>query len=183
MMQRPLITPEERAAYGDEALSVMGRKAQEVFQPVVQDMQRQNQQLRSELQRVKANDVYSTLDQFLPEWRSVNQNQDWKDWLSEPDIYNGVSRQQLLNQAFASGDAGRVLAFFRGFQAENTQQPTARAPRMSPDNAQPFITNADIDRFYADIRKGLYAGREQEKAARESQIHRAIVEGKLRRVP
>ena len=35
MMQRPLITDEERRAYGDEALSVMERKAREVVQPVV----------------------------------------------------------------------------------------------------------------------------------------------------
>ena len=35
MMQRPLITDEERRVYGDEALSVMERKAREVVQPVV----------------------------------------------------------------------------------------------------------------------------------------------------
>jgi len=35
MMQRPLITDEEPRAYGDEALSVMERKARDVVQPVV----------------------------------------------------------------------------------------------------------------------------------------------------
>jgi hypothetical protein len=125
-MQPRLITDEERQAYGDEALSVMERKAREVMQPVVQDMQRQNQQLRGELQRVKSNDIWSTLDQHLPNWREINQDQGWKDWLTERDIYSGATKQQLLNQAFAAGDANRVLTFFNGFLSENAPQPAAR---------------------------------------------------------
>jgi hypothetical protein len=176
-----LITEDERRAYGDEALSVMGRKAREVMQPVVQDMYRQNQQLRGELQRIKSNDVYSMLDQTLENWREINQNQEWKDWLTFQDPLSGVPRQQLLNQAFAAGDAGRVLVFFNGFLNENAQQPAARAPRISADE-KPFITNKEIDHFYSDVAHGRYEGREKEKMARENQIHRAIMEGRLQRV-
>jgi hypothetical protein len=179
-MQRSLITPEEQTAYGQEALSVMERKAMEVMQPMVDQVTRQNQALRSELQKVKAHDIYSTLDQNLPDWRRINQDQSWKEWLTVPDVFSGVPKQQLLDQAFAAGDADRVLIFFRGFLAENTQQRTARAPRVSADS-RPIITNADIDAFYDRVRRNYYVGKEKEKDREEAQIHRAILEGRLRR--
>jgi hypothetical protein len=180
-MTRPLITAEERAAYGDEALDVMARRAQEVVGPVLNDLNRQNQELRSELQRVNAHDIYSTLDQNLPDWRRINQDQDWKDWLAQPDIFNGVPKQQLLNQAFAAGDANRVLTFLRGYLAENAQQPAMRASRTAADNSQTIVTNKQIEDFYNRVRRGYYDGKEKQRMAEETQIHRAILEGRLRR--
>ena len=177
---RPLITEDERRAYGDEALSVMARQAQETVGPALHDLQRQSQILRSELQRVKSNDVYEMLDQSLPSWREVNQEQEWKDWLTFPDPLSGVPRQQLLNQAFAAGDAGRVLVFFHGYLAENAQ-PAAHAQRASTDNSRPTITTKEIDAFYDRVRRGYYDGKEKQKMAEEAQIHRAILEGRLRR--
>jgi hypothetical protein len=180
MMQRSLITPEEQAAYGQEALSVMERKAMEVLGPVAQDMQRQNQYLHNELQKVKAHDIYSTLDQAMPNWRDLNNMQEWKDWLTVPDVYSGVSKQQLLNQAFAAGDADRVLTFFRGFLGDTQSTPAARAPRVSADSRL-TITTKDIDRFYENVRRGFYANREKEKMAEEARIHAAVREGRVRR--
>jgi len=134
-----LITDEERRAYGDEALSVMERKAIEVVQPVVDDLNQKNQRLAQELQRVKANDVYFTLDSDLPNWRDINRSDEWKEWLRLPDLYSGVVRQQLLDQAFAAGDAGRILAFFRGFLAESPGHvdPQVQAQAVVPPSSTP----------------------------------------------
>jgi hypothetical protein len=123
MMQRSLLSQDEIQAYGLEALSVMERKAMEVVQPFVDQVTWQNQALRQELQQVKSNDIWSMLDQRLPNWREINQDPGWKDWLTLTDPLSGLPRQQLLNQAFAAGDAGRVLVFFNGFLSENAQQP------------------------------------------------------------
>jgi hypothetical protein len=181
MMQRSLLSEDEIRAYGSEALSVMERKAMEVVGPVVQDMQRQNQALRSELQRVKSHDIWSMLDQRLPNWREINQDSRWKDWLPEPDVFSGVSKQQLLNQAFAAGDADRVLTFFNGFLNSQQSVPAARTSRMSADNSRPIITDKEIQAFYDRVRKGLYEGRSKDKDREEARIHRAILEGRLRR--
>jgi hypothetical protein len=178
MTPHPLITEDERRAYGDEALSVMERKAREVVGPVVNDLNRQNQQLRSELQRVKAHDIYSTLDQNMPNWREINTSQEFLDWLRVPDPYSGAAKSVLLRAAFDSGDANRVLAIFHGFQADMQPTSTARAPRTSADNSR-TITTQEIDRFYSDVRKGRYT--EKDKDKREAEIHRAILEGRLRR--
>ena len=180
-MTRSLISPEEEAAYGQEALSVMARKAQEVVQPYVDQVTQHNRMMQHELARIKSNDIWSMLDQRLPNWREINQDSRWKDWLPEPDVFSGVSKQQLLNQAFAAGDADRVLQFFRGFLAENTQQPAARTPRTAADNSRPIITDKEIQAFYDRVRKGLYEGRSKDKDREEAMIHRAILEGRLRR--
>lgn len=208
--RQPLITDEERKAYGDEALSVMERKAREVLQPVADQLEQRNKQLEQELQRVKANDIYSELDRGFPEWRQVNTNEDWLAWLRLPDLYSGVVRQELLNQAFASGDATRVLAFFRGYledlstqgqespasRTEPPAKPPARkaaiplaslaapgraspSPPPSASATAPTITNKDVTRFYADVTHGRYAGRENDKIAREAQIHAAVREGRV----
>jgi hypothetical protein len=181
MMQRSLLSQDEIQAYGLEALSVMERKAREVVQPFVEQVTWQNQALRQELQQVKSNDIWSMLDQRLPNWREINQDSGWKEWLTIPDVYSGLPRQQLLNQAFAAGDADRVLTFFNGFLAENAQPPVARASRMSADNSQTIITNKQIEGFYDRVRRGFYEGKEKQKMAEEAQIHRAILEGRLRR--
>ncbi len=137
---RPLITEDERKAYGDDALSVMERKAREVLGPVVEDLNQKNQRLQRELQQVKANDVYFVLDDELPNWRDVNQSEDWKAWLRLPDLYSGIVRQELLNAAFAAGDAGRILAFFRGFLSESSghvDQQGQAAAQAPPVERQP----------------------------------------------
>jgi hypothetical protein len=49
--------------------------------------------------------------------------------------------------------------------------------------AEPIvITNRDIDRFYADVRRGVYAGRNDAKDAAEAKIHAAVREGRVRTV-
>ena len=131
MTPHPLITEDERRAYGDEALSVMERKAREVVGPVVNDLNRQNQQLRSELQRVKAHDIYSTLDQNMPNWREINTSQEFLDWLRVPDPCSGAAKSALLRAAFDSGDAGRVLAIFNG-SLPSTRSSRPHAPRERP---------------------------------------------------
>jgi hypothetical protein len=136
---KPLISDEERKAYGDDALSVMERKAREVVQPVVDQMQARTIQLERQIQQVRSNDVFSELDRKMPDWETINDSNVWKEWLALPDVYSNMVRQQLLEAAFSAGDAGRILAFFRGFQAEHpehagqeTQAPQSAPPQRAP---------------------------------------------------
>lgn len=126
--QPPLISDEERKYYGDELLSVVERKAREVVRPAVQQLANANKALKDELAQVKSHDVYSELDRSLPGWEAINENQAWRDWLALPDLYSGVVRQRLLDGAFAAGDSGRILAFFRGFLAEHPEHSGQSSP-------------------------------------------------------
>ena len=51
-------------------------------------------------------------------------------------------------------------------------------PPTPPD--QPFYTHRDITQFYADVTKGVYTGRDAEKAALEVQLFQAAREGRIR---
>ena len=210
---RPLVTDEERRAYGDDLLSVVERKALEAVQPHISELAQQNYDLQQRVQRDEARTIYDVLGVELPNWREINTSPDFLRWLALPDIYSGNVRSVMLKAAFNSGEAGRVLAFFRGFLADNPQltgslgqvpqRPAAQAPRQAavqlrdlaaPGKARPatgnapvpaepiVITNRDIDRFYADVRRGIYAGRNDAKDAKEATIHAAIREGRVRTV-
>lgn len=206
----PLVTEEERKAYGDDLLSVVERKALEAVQPHINKLTTENQQLRQRLERDEARDVYGVLDGEIPNWKDVNVHPDFLMWLNLPDIYSGNVRAGMLRAAFASGEAPRVLAFFRGFLDEHpehrgqtpqtataAQAPTRQAAvdlkslaapgkaRPAPGNApltpEPTtVTNRDIDKFYADVRRNFYAGREDKKAAREAEIHEAVRNNRVR---
>jgi hypothetical protein len=51
-------------------------------------------------------------------------------------------------------------------------------PVTPPD--QPYITRDDITKFYADVTKGMYTGRDADKAALEAQLFQAAREGRIR---
>jgi hypothetical protein len=51
-------------------------------------------------------------------------------------------------------------------------------PVMPPD--QPYITRTDINKFYSDVTRGVYAGRDAEKVALEAQLFQAAKEGRIR---
>ena len=54
------------------------------------------------------------------------------------------------------------------------------APGEQPAADKPIYTRAQISRFYADVRRGAYAGRENDKAAIERDIFAAQQEGRVR---
>jgi hypothetical protein len=142
---RSLISDEERKAYGDELLSVIERKSTEVVRPAVQRLAQENEQLREQLHRVQNNDVWGSLATAVPNWQEVNQNPGFHEWLRLPDPYSGVVRQQMLNAAFDAGDAGRVLAFFRGFLAENPEHMGQQAqPEPSVPPSQTPVRKAAV---------------------------------------
>lgn len=212
---RPLVTDEERKAYGDDLLSVVERQALQAVQPHISRLAEENQQLRHRVARDEARTIYEILGVELPNWRAINTSQEFLRWLALPDLYSGQVRSGLLKAAFGAGEAGRVLAFFRGFLAEHPElgwqqtaapQPTpaASAPARqaavqlkdlaapgkarpatgnSPVPAEPIvITNKDIDRFYTDVRRGVYAGRTDAKDAAEAKIYAAVRENRVRHV-
>jgi hypothetical protein len=209
---QPLVTEEERKAYGDDLLSVIERKAMEVVQPQLQSLKHRSDELDKRVHSNEARDIYAVLDQEIPNWRDINTHPDFLTWLNLPDVYSNTVRAGMLRAAFGAGDAGRVLAFFRGFLAESNAirgqapqaTPAAQAPKREaardlrefaapgkarpatgnslPPAEQPVFTTRDIDRFYDRVRQGVYAGRGEQKDAEEAKIFAAVREGRVRRV-
>jgi len=211
-----LVSPEEENEFGTEMLDVMGRRARETISPELAALQSKLDALENRLtgtvQSVTRNarqEMLASLDTSLPDWRRINDLNEFKAWLALPDPYFGVNRHSELLKAFAANDTSRVKNFFKGFISElavtdpapdlNLPTPAlqpakpgleglaapgrARTPAaVTPPDEKQIITTADVNAFYDAKRRGLYAGREEEFNRLEQELFKAQREGRVRAV-
>ena len=140
-----LVTDQEASDYGEEMLTVVGKRAREEFFP-------EFEQLAARLKRIESRvdgaaqvidnsqkmNVYQTLQQQIPDWKTINKSDEFKAWLGRPDDFSGRRRMDMLKEAFDRHEPGRVLAFFRGFLTEATGTPPNNS---SPGNSAPPLAN------------------------------------------
>lgn len=212
------VTAEDEQKYGPELLSLIQRAARDVVNPSLDKLARQTQEMTNNLiqplqERVAATSsatIYQTLDQQLPEWRTINVDPRFKAWMRLQDVYSGVVRDTLLQDAFQAADAPRVISFFRGFLLEEQvtgnrpvlpqAQPAFLPPQPAIDPLllaapgrhkpagsepplsadKPVFTRAQITKFYDDVRRGAYIGHDQLRMNTEAQIFAAQSEGRIR---
>jgi hypothetical protein len=142
---------------------------------------------------------WSELTAAVPNWRDINADQGFHGWLLEVDPLSGMARQQFLDSAQSQLDARRVAGFFQTWQSLNGGS-TAQSPRstaasqlekqIAPGrgrtsasttsaNDGKTYTRAGVAKFFDDVRKGLYKGREQERDRIERDIFAAQGEGRI----
>ena len=209
-----LLSEQEETDYGEEMLNVVGKRAREELVPEIDTVKRELAQLKGRLDGVgnvmaksEQQKMYESLSSTVPNWREINVDLGFKDWLSLSDPYSGRNRQEMLMEAFTRHDSQRVIQFFKGFaEANGTPQSTTgpgnaapplnngsgrpslqdfAAPgrarsgqdHVSPD--KPFYTPAQIARFYADRRVGKWKGREADADLIERDIFQAQHEGRI----
>jgi hypothetical protein len=198
-------------------LDVMARRARETLSPEMAALKDQIAALENKLtgtvqtvSRTDRQNMLSSLDTTLPDWRRINDLQEFKAWLALPDPYFGVNRHSELLKAFAANDTSRVKNFFKGFISElavtdpapdlelpnmPAAQPAkpgleslaapgrARTPAaVTPPDEKQIITTADVNAFYDAKRRGAYAGREEEFNRLEQELFKAQREGRVRAV-
>lgn len=145
---------------------------------------------------------WDDLQREVPDWQQTNNTPEFKTWLLSVDDLTGHTRQSFLDQAQKALDVKRVSAFFRLFAAATgkpiptatlTAQPNGSASELEKQLApgrsrggQPPVnptaktyTQADIAKFYDDVRKGLYKGREAERNSIEADIFAANKENRV----
>jgi hypothetical protein len=123
----------------------------------------------------------------VPNWREIDRNPRWHDWLLGIDALSGEVRQALLNAAISASDLNRVVGFFRAFQNQEGQAVDAGtstalgAPlrRTRPPSGKPTYTRELIKQLYDQHRRGAYRGREAEWARQEADIIAAGREGRV----
>lgn len=207
-----LVTQKDVDEYGD-SLEVMRRVTREELSAVASRMAQLEKaltQLQSnvvpQVQAVAQRQAVSAEQQFwgaltaaVPNWRDVNDNQDFQSWLLEVDPLTNITRQTYLEDAQRTLDAPRVANFFRTWLDKTGQatvaQPTERAAanelerQVSPGRARntgapslskaKVYTPADIQKFFSDVRQGKYRGKEAERARIERDIFAAQQENRI----
>lgn len=170
----------------------------------VETLENQLGQVKETVVEDQTTRVYRHMDERVNDWREINTSQEFLGWLSQPDPFSGVQRHNLLKQAFEAGEVERVEKFFTGYKAEHAAispaantQPEAQKPQVdmstlvapgSPQSGsdnrtqepkkQTFST-AQVNQFYADVRRGTYRSNPQERSRIENAIIRAGREGRI----
>lgn len=209
-----LLTDSEVQEYGEEFLGVVGKRAKEIISPEVAELRKTVEKLQAQLAQTTEvsaeqarSKMFAELDAGVPDWQQININPSFMAWLQLPDTYSGAIRHTLLKAAFERNDSPRVLAFFKGFLAEEAavdpaqaaaQEPAAPAPEKVPlaDLAapgrakspaatpapveKPIIQRAQIAKFYSDVANGKYRGKTEEKDRLEKMIFEAERDGRIR---
>jgi hypothetical protein len=142
----------------------------------------QDIELRANSQRV-SEQLYNLLATGEGGHREIDQDPEWYRWLLGIDHLSGQIRQRLLNDAVASGNADRVVAFCKGFQQEQGGAHAASVPSRRTRSEKPIYTRDQIRDLYAAHQKGAFIGRESEWARLEADIFAAQREGRVQGPP
>jgi hypothetical protein len=182
------LTQKDVDDYGHDVLDLAQRAALHAMTPELQRIDHQNAELRQQLAAEQRRGLYQTLDAQLPNWKEIDNDPRWRQWLLFSDPLNGRPRQSLLNEAIAQGNATRVLSFFRGFLAEAGQSPQRQPPPQAGTlgGGGRTYTRAEINRLHAwrrnrITRSGgrLPAEEEAAWARQEADIVAAAREGRI----
>jgi hypothetical protein len=149
-----LLTEQERTEYGEELLNVVAKRAKEEYAPEFDMLAQRLQRLEGRLDGVgqvvehtQVQDLYGTLARAVPDWRAINNSDEFKLWLQRPDAYSGRNRHEMLLEAFNGHETGRVVAFFQGFLSEatgtppNASSPGSSAPPLATGGFNPTAGN------------------------------------------
>lgn len=205
-----LVTDKDIEEYGDsidvmrrvseESLSARDQRIAELEQ-MVRQMQTnvipRVEQVAQKQAQSSEQSFWSDLSAKVPNWRDINADQNFLDWLMEVDPLTGTTRQSYLEDAQRNMDAYRVANFFNTWQGTVGQQ-VAQSPRgaaseldkqvapgRSRNGGAPAVQQAktysreDITKFFDDVRKGVYRGKETERDRIERDIFAAQRENRI----
>lgn len=163
------VTAKEIEEFGEDLLDAASRFAAQQWEPLVVELRAEVADLRAEVASTKSTAVaarqtvamnareqmFATLDKELTDWRTINTDDQFKEWLGQEDEMSGETRQTLLLRAYERNDAKRVLRFFASYKAEHAGGPQpapAGQPAADPGQQPTGKPRVDPAQFVAPAR-------------------------------
>jgi hypothetical protein len=116
------VKPNEVQEYGQELMDVVGRRAAEVYEPLLQQLAGELAQVKRQVGGVQNTVVfdarvkmYDDLARAVPNWNAVNDSPQFGQWLDQIDPISHRTRREFLNGAHNSNQAGQVIDIFNTF--------------------------------------------------------------------
>lgn len=196
-----VFTQEDTDTLGEatvEAMKKATKKATEIAtQPLKQQLDEERKR-RLEQDRALAesskqeayNIFLSRISSAVPDWEAINYDPNFAKFMEDPD-YDGTPRKNYFHSAEAQGNAALVIRYMKEFKDSIKGKPDALSSKVTPvgdlGSAQApqqkavgeHITRAYIDKFYDDVTRGRYRGRQKEADAIEAAIDKAVMEGRV----
>jgi hypothetical protein len=183
---------QEIAGQYEQRLTAMQTKLDELQGTVVPRVE----QIASQQAHNAEQGFWASLQSTVPNWREINDNQDFQSWLLETDPLSGLTRQTYLDDAQRNQDITRVASFFESWQSATgaaVAQPNRTASELEKQVApgkgrssgapQSGETKTyapdDITKFFEKVRTGGFKGKEKERDAIERDIFAAQSEGRI----
>ena len=190
-----------RRVFREEAGALKQENAQlrQMLQQMQANVVPKVQQL-SQRQAVSSEQAFwAELQTAVPDWQGINTSREFQSWLLEVDPLTGVPRQTYLEDAQRNLDARRVVNFFTAWKGQ-AGVPNARSTRTAQSASElekqvapgrgrsggnktagepKTYTQEDIKRFFTDVQKGKYKGKETERDRIERDIFAAQREGRI----
>jgi len=138
----------------------------------------------------------------VPDYEVIDNDDAFKTWLLQADGFSGLLRNDILQNAYFAFDVDRTAKVFNAWKAEATPpapQPVEEpidpqvelatqvspgqartAAIVVPDDGKKVWTVDEMDTFYKDFARGEYRGRMAEAQRIETDIDRALAEGRVR---
>ena len=188
-----------RRAAREEVNAANGRIAQlEKTIHQLQGVVPQVQQVQAQQQASSEQAFWAGLTNEVSNWQDINNNADFQSWLLSIDPLTGISRQTYLEDAQKNLDIKRVASFFAAWEKEFGVPETARENRsntnsqlekqVAPGRGRSSTSTTqeaknysptDIQKFFEDVRKGKFKGRDEERGRMERDIFAAQREGRI----
>jgi len=186
-------------------LPVVARIAENMFKPTLAKLEgeiahlRQSQNVtQNTLVKSRQDSLEDMLDTDIPNWRVINESQEFLDWLDTYDIMAGTTRRVALSSAYKALDAVRVSGIFQAYVREypaalsasdgpavDTETLIQPAPAGGQPPAAPgggaskrIIPESEIRDFYTRVRKKQVSP--EEYARFSAEIAAATAEGRVK---
>ena len=177
------LTQQDVQDYGADLVNFSQRAAYDAVAPKLQALESQHAELQYRFAQEARARLDMAVERAIPNYRELDQHPDWHRWLLGIDPLSGRVRQQLLDDAKASGDAARCIAFFRSFfsrpqSAVGGGAQAAHGRTRSAPSGQ-IYTRSQIQKLYDQHRRGAYNGREAAWQEQEADIIAASREGRI----
>ena len=156
------LTLEDERNFGPELLDVATRAARHALAPELQRLHNETQALQEQLGEQAHKNLEQALDRLVPNWRAINADERFHQWLRGIHEPSGRLRQELLDSAVARNDARRASMFIHEFLAAANQPPAAQASQRPPRrtrtrttaDGRPIYTRDQISHMWQRRRQG-----------------------------
>jgi hypothetical protein len=199
---KDLFTTEETETLGDvtvEAVRKATMKATEIATKPLQEALESERKLREEQQnqladrsKREAYDIFlSRIERAVPNWESINVDPKFIDWMEAPDL-DGTLRRIYFQRAEQQGNAALIIRYMKEYEGSVVQLKDNLAAKVTPvgdtigatqvkdKGKQELISIAFVNKFYDDLARGRYRGKESEAERIETLIDKATMEGRLK---
>lgn len=150
---------------------------------------------------------YGALDTKVPDWKMVNTDPEFAEWLNQEDRYTPYTKMQLLQTAYSNFNVDKVAQFlndfkdFKASQAPGTGTPQPQAapqPALAPETMvaptsssrasdqqstaasnKPTITQSAVNQFYKDKALRKLVLTPEQIAGKEQEILTAMMENRI----